>query len=762
MRYCFSIKHLIIICIATLLINSCASDAEKKERFLTQADQAFKSQEYSKAKIHLKNALKLDPRFVKAYQLLAQTHLKLNEHQEAFSTYLKLETLDPGDLDAKIQLASIYFIGKRYKESRERIDAVLEKKPDNLEALYLRAAILAREDNDLDGATEIYKTIIALDASQVKAYMSLSGIQMARKEYKDAGTTIEKAIRTNPANIDLHKSLYQLYLIQNDLNGAEKVLLALSKDLPDSPEPFLMLGDFYLRRKNEPDAQKAFLQAIKNDPKNINALMLTAKFFNAVGKPGTAEEYIINALSIEPENIDILYAYADFHLSNKRIDKAEELVDSLLADRPKYSPARQLKGKIYATRNEFDKAIDIFNALLKEEPRSFMLHYLLASALMAKGEINQAKASFVRALEENPNLHKARLFLANIYFRERDFPLAMTQTEKILQDVPDEYNANILKGNILMAQKELDAAGTIFRRMILKDPENPAAYYRLGLLQRVLKNDDEAMRNFDKALAINSHLMDVFTNVIGIYAGQKQYDTALKRCDDHLALTGEEPIIQSIIINLKGDLYLSKNDPAAAEAEFNKAIKLNPEFIAPYMSLSRILTSQNKTEDTISVYKALIAKRPDQPSPYSLLGTLYEAQKKYDLAEEQYKKSLEINSEFIPAMNNLAYLYGRQDRELNKAFDLARRAREKVGDYPAVMDTLGWVYYKKGLYDNAIVEFDSCIEKEPDNPMFHYHLGLTLHKNGKSDAAKASLEKALDLSKDFEGADEAIKILSAL
>ncbi|HKK67097.1 MAG TPA: tetratricopeptide repeat protein, partial [Bacteroidales bacterium] len=163
----------------------------------------------------------------------------------------------------------------------------------------------------------------------------------------------------------------------------------------------------------------------------------------------------------------------------------------------------------------------------------------------------------------------------------------------------------------------------------------------------------------------------------------------------------------------------------------------------------------NRVDNAISQYKALIGQRPDIASPHDLLGTLYEKQGKYDLAESHYKKALDIDSAFIPAMNNLAYLYAQLDKELNKALDLARGAKKKMLNNPAIADTLGWVYYKKELYDSAIGEFESCVEQEPHNPIFHYHLGLAYNKKWKHKQAEIEFKKALEIQSDFKGADDA-------
>jgi tetratricopeptide (TPR) repeat protein len=83
-------------------------------------------------------------------------------------------------------------------------------------------------------------------------------------------------------------------------------------------------------------------------------------------------------------------------------------------------------------------------------------------------------------------------------------------------------------------------------------------------------------------------------------------------------------------------------------------------------------------------------------------------------------------------------------------------------DDPNVMDTLGLVYYKKGLYDSAVDELADSVKENPDNAVVHFHLGLAYYKRGDKDLAKTELETALKLDDKFDSADEARKILSEL
>jgi chaperonin cofactor prefoldin len=126
------------------------------------------------------------------------------------------------------------------------------------------------------------------------------------------------------------------------------------------------------------------------------------------------------------------------------------------------------------------------------------------------------------------------------------------------------------------------------------------------------------------------------------------------------------------------------------------------------------------------------------------------------------KKALELDPGFAPAANNLAFLLADQDKELDRALELALKAKERLPDDPGVMDTLGWAYYKKGLYDSARSELLDSIEKMPDNAVIHYHLGLTYYKKGEKEKAREELEKALSLDNSFDGAKEAAEVLKKL
>jgi tetratricopeptide (TPR) repeat protein len=114
-----------------------------------------------------------------------------------------------------------------------------------------------------------------------------------------------------------------------------------------------------------------------------------------------------------------------------------------------------------------------------------------------------------------------------------------------------------------------------------------------------------------------------------------------------------------------------------------------------------------------------------------------------------------VDSDSIPALNNLAYLYAEHFNQLDKAYELAQKARDLEPNNELVADTLGWILYKRKDYQQAVTLLHESAAKLPDNAEAQYHLGMAASMMGQRDVALAALEKAAGTKEDFPGKAEA-------
>ena len=145
-----------------------------------------------------------------------------------------------------------------------------------------------------------------------------------------------------------------------------------------------------------------------------------------------------------------------------------------------------------------------------------------------------------------------------------------------------------------------------------------------------------------------------------------------------------------------------------------------------------------------------------------MLGTIYDSEKQYSKAADHYTLALEVKPDYAPAANNLAYHLAVRTNEIDRALELARKAKENFPEDPAIADTLGLIYYKKALYKNAESEFTDSMKKLSGNAVVNFHLGRNYAKLGEKQLARKYLNNALKIDKNFEGYQEAEKLIVML
>jgi len=288
-------------------------------------------------------------------------------------------------------------------------------------------------------------------------------------------------------------------------------------------------------------------------------------------------------------------------------------------------------------------------------------------------------------------------------------------------------------------------------------PENIEILGSLGLTYMAMQNTAMAKQTFEKLLTLQPGNAKAFTFILQIaQEGGAPKDALIKMTQaqiEKVPTSGELHI-------LLGNLLLSNNQPDIALETYNRAQELAPENPQPYTMSALILTNQGKTDQAIAEYLELLAKQPEAIGAYMGLGSIYEQTGKDNLAQDAYEKILTIKPDFAPAANNLAWMLAEsKDPDLGEALRLAMTAKQLLPDDAHIIDTLGWVYYRRGSFDRARNEFDQAVQKQEDMPILRYHLALALYGEGKKQEAIKEVERALSQKQPFKEHEEAAATL---
>lgn len=127
-----------------------------------------------------------------------------------------------------------------------------------------------------------------------------------------------------------------------------------------------------------------------------------------------------------------------------------------------------------------------------------------------------------------------------------------------------------------------------------------------------------------------------------------------------------------------------------------------------------------------------------------------------------YQKALQAAPGHPLAANNLAYLMLEHGGNVDVALSYAQMAMSGTPDSTSFADTLAWAYFHKGTYGLAVDLLEETLKKAPQNPTYHYHLGLAYQKANNRARAKEHLERALQINPKYPQAAEIRKALSEL
>jgi Flp pilus assembly protein TadD len=192
-------------------------------------------------------------------------------------------------------------------------------------------------------------------------------------------------------------------------------------------------------------------------------------------------------------------------------------------------------------------------------------------------------------------------------------------------------------------------------------------------------------------------------------------------------------------------------------------MELDPSRFEAYGALGALYASQKRLDEARAELEKLAKAQPKSAeASYTMVGILYQLQNKNAEARTTYEKVLALNPRAGVAANNLAWLYSESGDNMEMALQLAQTAKAQLPDRAEVNDTLGWIYYKRGLGTLAVAPLLESVQRDPNNPVYHYHLGLVYAKNGDNAHARQSLQQALALKADFDGAQDAKRVLASL
>jgi len=234
-------------------------------------------------------------------------------------------------------------------------------------------------------------------------------------------------------------------------------------------------------------------------------------------------------------------------------------------------------------------------------------------------------------------------------------------------------------------------------------------------------------------------------------------DEALARVETRAARDADVSLLM-----LAARMHAAAHDLPKAEQALRQIIEKAPSNLTAYTMLAQLYIAQNRLDAALAEFDAVGRDHADAIGARTMAAMIVEAQGHADQARQRYEAILANNPRSAVAANNLAWYYSEHGANLDTALQLAQTAKAVLPDFPAVNDTLGWIYYKKGLSALAVPPLEQSVVANPKNSTYQYHLGLAYAHSGDKAKARAAFSEVIRLKPAGPEATDARKALSTL
>ncbi|MFV0442436.1 MAG: tetratricopeptide repeat protein [Planctomycetaceae bacterium] len=680
------------------------------------------------------------------------------------------------------------------KPERPRTDA--EQTRLDAIAHYMAGELyLERGDEDaLKKAIHELSQAIDLNPEAIEPYRLLIPAAVRAGDGSEAQKYALLATERAPDGVQLLRALVAVYANQGELPAAIAAL-EKSRELKGLPADSFArlillrhLGQCYTA-DDEPDkaaaAYKELFSVLQPEPEGLKP----EEMRQLIGEKGEVYEEIGNAFFAAKLPEDAVTAYRvsaekhgrspglhSFNLAQvfQQTGKPERALEELqhYFDAQHIEKGRapyQLLEELLQELNRGDELFPRLKALAEKDKHNKFLHHFLASELVAQGDLEAAEKIYQQM--GGPADPESLLGLASIDRRQgkyqdwiktasRAFIILQLNNSALrkrlsqeIQDIGDRFEQDLAE----LAENQEQTEGILKAGRELSSGEDPTLEFEqawlLGRLAVEAKATDDAARFYRYAINMqNLPAYDLFRELGAYYIDQKRYADAEKTFQDAADHPALEPLRFFFMSLVSVAREMDGRIEPALEA-IKESRRLAPKESQFAIQEARIYYRARRWDEAISIFEGILQDFRDDADTvrecrFSLSAVLVQ-KGDYDKGEQILQDVLALEPDHPQANNDLGYLWADRDKNLDQALEMVTKALKAEPDNAAYKDSMGWVLYRLGKYDESAkyLEEASSVPRGEDATIFD-HLGDVRAKQGQQDKATAAWKRALELEKE--------------
>jgi tetratricopeptide (TPR) repeat protein len=370
-------------------------------------------------------------------------------------------------------------------------------------------------------------------------------------------------------------------------------------------------------------------------------------------------------------------------------------------------------------KEEPQNAYAVMRWLAKPYKDSADAHYAVAVMALQADDTDEAQARSLKAAELEPEWLKPKLLYARALLIAGKQEEAIDYTARIIGDDPDpDPDARLELAIMLMAAGRDDDALSQVNQILLEQSNRFDAIRLMAIINFRQGNFDAAWDDFEDLLRSDHYTTDALYYLGRIADIREEHGKAIRLYGR--VRSGENAVASqrrvSALIAFQG------NDPEQGLAHLDKFARENPSYAVDMaVAKAQLLATLERYDESLEQYEKAVSYRPDDEGVLLGKAELLLRMDRVDEAVADYRLVVKRWPESSLSLNALGYTLADRTEEYREAEKLIRKALSYDPESPAIIDSLGWVLYKRGKYDAALLELEKAYERFPD-PEVAVHL----------------------------------------
>ncbi len=418
-------------------------------------------------------------------------------------------------------------------------------------------------------------------------------------------------------------------------------------------------------------------------------------------------------LELDEDSDEALLYVAQLQLRLGDLRKARRNLKKLIERGDEAADERLLSLVQVLSQEDPEDADKVMRWLAKPYKDSAYAQYATAVMAMQAGDTDYAEERALRAIELDPDWMKARLLYARTMLIAGRPDEAIEYTARLIGDDPHpDPDARMELALMMMTAGRDDDALSQINQILLEQPSRADALRMMAIINFRLENLDAAWADFQDLLASGRFTMDALYYLARIADFREEHERAVR-------LYSQVKSGPNVVVSQRRASALiayQLDDPQKALQQLEEFGNNSPSHaIDMVLARAQLLASMERYDEALDFYDKYVMYRPDDESALLGRAELLLRMARLDDAIKQYRVAAKRWPESAMSLNALGYTLADRTDEYKEAEKLIRKALEYDPESPAIIDSLGWVLFKRGQYEAALVELERAYEKLDDH-----------------------------------------------